>query len=359
MTSPALHVAMAGDPFRIASTFSGIGGLESGFLKRGAQLTALVEWDENAQKVLAHHHPTTPLMGDINNVSGTSIGRPHLVSGGFPCINITRAAPDRSGLLGPKSSEFYGFANLVEEHLRLVEEADARWVLLENARDLAGTATRPGSNGGRDLALVVRGLEQLGYGWAFRVVDSRKLGALQPRYRTIVVGHRGGDPVPAGRVLGLVGDSSEDAAADPVRHRAGNRPPIVDADAGFVRDGVRVFRKSARARAKLSEGGYETWVPALHSNTLTGFDGGGPARQTHLIEQDGRLRAPTLTEWERLSGFPDGWTDVPGNPRSARFTQLGNCVHTATSDWVAEGIMREHAALPQIGATRSVLADVR
>ena len=39
-------------------------------------------------------------------------------------------------------------------------------------------------------------------------------------------------------------------------------------------------------------------MPATHSNTLTGFDGGAATRQTHLMLQDGRLRTLTLTEWE-------------------------------------------------------------
>jgi DNA (cytosine-5)-methyltransferase 1 len=109
-----------------------------------------------------------------------------------------------------------------------------------------------------------------------------------------------------------------------------------------------VWRKSARARAKLTEGGYETWVPAEHANTLTGFDGGGPMRQTHLIAQSGRLRTLTLTEWERLQGFPDGWTS--GMPESARYQALGNAIHTGTSAWLARRLHHVHTTMPLIAA---------
>ena len=82
-------------------------------------------------------------------------------------------------------------------------------------------------------------------------------------------------------------------------------------------------------------------MPAAHANTLTGFDGGGPDRQTHLIvHPDGRVRTFTLTEWERLCGFDDGWTE--GVPDSARFMALGNCVHRSMGDLVARRITSVH-----------------
>ena len=52
------------------------------------------------------------------------------------------------------------------------------------------------------MATVVRTLEDLGYGWAYRVVDGRDHGTPQRRGRVLVVGHRGGDPRPAWKVLG-------------------------------------------------------------------------------------------------------------------------------------------------------------
>lgn len=107
-----------------------------------------------------------------------------------------------------------------------------------------------------------------------------------------------------------------------------------------------IWRKSARARKSIAAGGYETWVPATHANTLTGFDGGLPTRQTHLLAQHGRLRTFTATEWERLQGFPDGWTSLM--PASARWTALGNAVHTGTAAWLAHRLHGVHQALPEI-----------
>lgn len=86
-------------------------------------------------------------------------------------------------------------------------------------------------------------------------------------------------------------------------------------------------------------------MPAVHSNTLTGFDGGLATRQTHLLLQDGRLRTLTLTEWERLSGFPDGWTDLL--PDSERFGTLGDCFHVGTAEWLGKRIMAVHEGMAE------------
>lgn len=335
--------------FTYVSTFTGIGGFERGFNEMGWKNQLMVEIDPHCQRLLAKHFPDVPLEGDIRDVAGTTLNRPDLVCGGFPCQDTTFAAPRRLGLAGSRSSLFWEFHRLLEEHLRLVDAARPRWVVIENPE---GLLTSPGigkddrvDRRGWDMAAVASGLEDLGYGWAYRVVDGGRLGTTQRRRRVIVVGHRGGDPGPAWEVLG---DDGAGALAQGARGigRVTKGPRPVAGTHGP--DGVMVWRKSARARASLAKGGYETWVPAEHGNTLTGFDGGGPMRQTHLISQAGRLRTLSFTEWERLQGFPDGWT--AGMPDSARYTALGNAIHTGTAAWLARRLDAVHHQMPLIAA---------
>lgn len=80
---------------------------------------------------------------------------------------------------------------------------------------------------------------------------------------------------------------------------------------------------------------------------MTSFDGGNAARQKHLIYQHGRLRTTTLTEWERLLGFPDGWT-TPARTEGERFKQLGNAVHTSVPEWLGQRLVDVHDRLPMI-----------
>ena len=313
------------------SLFAGIGGLDEGFARADITTTTQVEWNEHCQTILRRHYPNTRLLEDVNHVSGTDLGSPDVISAGFPCQELTIAAPYRPGLDGPRSGEFF---NVV----RLAYECRPRWVVIENTPGLLTL------DDGRHAAIVFRSLEELGYGWAYRVVDARHHGTTSRRPRVLVVGHLGGDPRPAWQVLGDAAGRGE--VASPAAERAARKARLTLV--GSHPDEPVAFRKSARPRAALSKGGYETWVADGNGNVLTGFDGGGPTRQTHLIVQSERARTLTLTEWERLQGFDDGWTE--GIPDSARFTALGNAVHVGTAEWLARRLRAVDEKLAPIGA---------
>lgn len=325
-----------------ASAFAGVGGFDLAFDRAGMHPTVQIEIDRQCLRVLTEHWPTVPKGGDIREFSGKDLGNPDVLCGGFPCKDTSIAAPHRLGLAGSRSGLYWEFHRLLDEHLRLVDESRPRWTIIENPDGLLR------SNGGRDMAAVVRGLENLGYGWAYRVVDGRHLGTPQRRRRVFVVGHRGGDPRPAWQVLGDDDTGSEVARPGAVRGAARRSRPAASPS---LPGGVIVWRKSARARAKLAAGGYETWVADGQANTLTGFDGGAPDRQTHLILQSGRLRTLTAREWERLQGFPDDWT-ATASP-SARWEQLGNAIAVPMAAWLARRLMAVDAALPMIPLRRT------
>ena len=329
-----------------ASAFTGIAGFEQG----GFESKVMVENDPACQQVLGRHYPNVMKKGDICDVKGTEIGKVDGLVGGFPCGDTSVGKPNRLGLAGPRSGHYFEFVRLLAEYQRLVDELNPRWVVIENP---VGLLSSPGmgSDGvdrrGWDMAAVVRGLEDLGYGWAYRVVDGRYLGTPQKRERVIVVGHRGGDPRPAWQVLGDEDPGGE--AAHPRTERQERRPR---ARRGPEEGGTLIWRKSARARASLAKGGYETWKPAEFANTLAGFDFGLATRQTHLLFQGGSLRTWSLTEWERLQGFPDGWTE--GLADSVRARLLGNAMHTGMANWLNTRIETVSAGLPQIETKEAV-----
>lgn len=324
-------------PFRYASVFAGIGGFDFAFDNEGMECVAQVEWDTHRQKVLERHWPGLLKGDDVADTTGPNLGAPDLIVGGFPCQDTSIAAPHRSGLAGKRSSNFYEFTRLLEEVARLVDSTKPRWCVIENPVGLLK------SNDGRDMSAVVGELEELGYGWAYRTVDSRYLGSPQRRERVLIVGHRGGDPRPAWEVLGDNGASGQTPRTHQVTRKRG--PKAVADPVGP--QGLLIYRKSARPRKAISKGGYETWVNEDYANTLTGFDGGAATRQTHLVVQNGRLRTFTLTEWERLQGFPDDWT--AGLPDSARYNALGDAMNVPMATWLARRLLAVDHALPMIG----------
>ncbi len=101
-----------------------------------------------------------------------------LVAGGTPCQSFSIAGL-RKGLADPRG-------NLALVFLGLVDRLRPRWVLWENVPGVLS------SSGGRDFGAFLGALAQLGYGFAFRVLDAQFFGVPQRRRRVLVVGHSGG-----------------------------------------------------------------------------------------------------------------------------------------------------------------------
>ena len=64
---------------------------------------------------------------------------------------------------------------------------------------------------------------------------------------------------------------------------------------------------------------------------------GSSLRSIHPIRSRQLIRRLTPLECERLQGFPDGWTDIPGTSDSTRYKALGNSVAIPWVDFVLHG----------------------
>lgn len=76
---------------------------------------------------------------------------------------------------------------------------------------------------------------------------------------------------------------------------------------------------------------------ALTSEGADASEDGAP-----LVAADAAVRRLTPMEYERLQGFPDGWTATSyGRPQSdsARYRQLGNSIAVPVFEWVASRLV--------------------
>lgn len=167
---------------RFGSLFSGIGGFDLGLERAGMVPAWQVEIDPRAREVLRRHWPDVPHHEDVTQVGGGDLGAVDLACGGFPCQDLS-VAGRRAGLAGERSGLFHEF-------MRVVDEVAPRWVLIENVPGLLS------SNGGRDMGTVLGVLGQLGYGYAWRILDSQYFGVPQRRRRVFIVGCAGGVCLP-------------------------------------------------------------------------------------------------------------------------------------------------------------------
>lgn len=376
------------------SLFSGIAGLDLG-LHRRMRCNLVVEEAAHPRAILARHFPHVRQMVDVREVTAADLHGTVLVAG-FPCKDTSIAGP-RVGLAGARSGLFFEIVRLMQDHRPewvVIENPDGAltsnkgrdWLTVTrdltragyvwayrvvDARTLDDTALRSNQKRTRIIVVAHRDgdveacMDVLGLDYdadyAPVVIDAPVV-----KWGTAGVGGPDADsvtgaaPVPADDTMpGWDTIVSDTPPADAgcwltpeqaekllprLRSHTGLDPEleiavqaIADGTTPLLSDELRVWRKSARAQKKIELGGWESWVRSTHANTLTCFDGPGTMRQTHLIYQGGRVRVPTMTEWERLCGFEDGWTD--SIPEGARATALGNCVHVGTGEWLAEGLV--------------------
>lgn len=302
---------------RVASFFAGIGGFDLGFERAGMKVVWQCEVEPFCQKILNQHWPKVPLATDITKVTPDDIPDADVWVGGFPCqdVSVARMGP-RNGLRGKKSGLFYDYAKLIESRRPAV-------VVIENVPGLLS------SHGGRDFGIVVQTLANLGYGVAWRVLNSRYFGVPQSRQRVFIVAtHR--DPELAGQILfefecGEGGDeasgSDGEKSVSPFKTSYGNprKGPIVQ--------GIAYCLYACSARH-------------------TGTDWS----RTYVSYPQGRVRRLTPLESERIQGFPDNWTlplkfdEDSERIESKRYHAAGNAVTVNVAEWIGHRVASALAA---------------
>jgi DNA (cytosine-5)-methyltransferase 1 len=163
---------------RYLSVCSGIEAATVAWHPLGWTPAAFSEIEAFPRAVLKHHYPEVPCHGDFTTIGADEYGPIDLLVGGTPCQSFSVA-----GLRGGMDDER---GQLALQFLRLLDRTRARWVVWENVPGVLS------SSGGRDFGSFLGGLVELGYGFAYRVLDAQHFGVPQRRRRVFVVGHIGG-----------------------------------------------------------------------------------------------------------------------------------------------------------------------
>ena len=159
------------------SVCSGIEAASVAWKPLGWRAAFVSEIEPFPRAVLQHRHPETPLHGDFTTIESGQYEPIDLLVGGTPCQSFSVA-----GLRGGLDDER---GNLALEYLRLADRLRPRWLVWENVPGVLS------SNGGRDFGAILGGMVELGYGFAYRVLDAQFFGLAQRRRRVFVVGYLG------------------------------------------------------------------------------------------------------------------------------------------------------------------------
>ena len=148
--------------------------------------TAFAEVEPFPSAVLAHHYPTVVNRGDMTKFQEWPDEAVDLLVGGTPCQSFSVAGL-RQGLKDPRG-------NLMLTYLAIADRYRPRWLVWENVPGVLSSA------GGRDFGTFLGALVELGYGFAFRILDAQWFGVAQRRRRVFVIGYLG-DAIRAAKVL--------------------------------------------------------------------------------------------------------------------------------------------------------------
>jgi len=368
---------------RYLSVCSGIEAATVAWHPLGWEPVAFSEIEPFPSAVLAHHYPTVPNLGDMTKFQEWPDESIDLLVGGTPCQSFSVAGL-RKGLEDPRG-------NLMLTYLAIARRYRPRWLVWENVPGVLS------SNGGRDFGAFLGALGELGYGWAYRVLDAQWFGVAQRRRRVFVVGYLG-DWQRAAQVLferesvrrdnPPSREARQGAAASVGGGVASGGVPDVARSVAFVDVGATLKGGSgARGYPDPSDGNGHNMVAqpvAFHNRQDPDVSGdithplgakdnemavaqpvaiGLDEEQNACVEGFGTLKARmegggfegsvmtpamqvrrlTPTECERLQGFHDGYTNIPWRkkpeaPDGPRYKALGNSMAVPCMAWIGKRI---------------------
>jgi DNA (cytosine-5)-methyltransferase 1 len=356
---------------RYARVCDGIGAAHVAWRPLGWECVWTSEIDPFPSAVVEHHYGFKNL-GDMTKITKEMLdeqGPVDILVGGTPCQSFSVAGL-RGGLADPRG-------NLALRFVQLAAVMQPRWVVWENVPGVLS------SGKGRDFGAFLGALAELGYGFAYRVLDAQWFGVAQRRRRVFVVAHIG-DWRRAAAVLfereSVFGDhsasgqqgevSSGDYAGGTSRHDCDaslkaesigfnwqNGGGYGDANdgLGITSEGVGpVSRSQVAAVAIASESSRRQWeVCESCGNDWCNIHECHTHDQhcncQHLLERDDDpaekplrrsviARRLTPKESERLQGFPDNYTAVTFRKKPAadgpRYRALGNSMAVPCMAWL-------------------------
>lgn len=177
-----------------------------------------------------------------------------MVVGGFPCQDYSVAKPlnQSAGLVGKKGVLWWEIHRL----LRILKERKrpAQWVFLENVDRLIKS---PATQRGRDFAIMLASLCDLGYEVEWRVVNAADYGFPQRRRRVFIVGRLLGKEKAKKNGAGVVFESGVFANALPVH--SDNRLDLAESEhfelTGEIHEISAEFGRGVE-RTKFGQAGY-------------------------------------------------------------------------------------------------------
>lgn len=308
---------------KVCSLFSGIGGIDLGFIQAGFDIVWANEIDSAACKTYRHNLGDASLVeGDIHKISANDIPEFDVLTAGFPCQPFSIAGLQK-GFKDRDGNHFF-------EITRIIDAKRPKVVLLENVPNLME------HDGGRTFLVIYNGLVQFGYSVYYRVLASNEYGNVpQIRKRIYIVAVR--DDI-ADRVfiypepMPLTLQSSDIIKRSEKQHDVYyyTEPNMYKRLAAHMKDKNAIYRITD-TEVRWTK---NTMCPTLTANMGTYKD------RVHVVWDDYGIRKLTLRECLDFQGFPKEFYFPSSITINDAYKQIGNSVCVTVVREIAIGIRR-------------------
>ena len=180
---------------KVVELFAGVGGFRLGLGRASSDFQ--VVWSnqfepstkvQHASKVYEARFPNSNHSNqDISAVPTSEIPDHDLLVGGFPCqdYSVASTLKNSGGLIGKKGVLWWQIHRILQEKGKKAPD----FLMLENVDRLLKS---PVAQRGRDFAVMLSSLNQLGYGVEWRVINAADYGMPQRRRRIFILGYKKG-----------------------------------------------------------------------------------------------------------------------------------------------------------------------
>ncbi len=172
---------------KVLDLFSGIGGFSLGLERTGGfETVAFCEIEEYPRKVLNKHWPGVPVYEDVKELTASRLEadgiRCDIITGGFPCTDISVAAPLSEGYSRGKGIDGER-SGLWSECARLIGEVQPKFAIFENVTNLLN------GESGRWFKRVLWDISQVGYDAEWHCIPASSVGLPHKRDRVWIIAY--------------------------------------------------------------------------------------------------------------------------------------------------------------------------
>ncbi len=162
---------------KVASLFSGCGGLDLGFIQAGFDVIWANDFFKEAVETYKYNIGDHIVYGDITKIPSSDIPDDFdVLLGGFPCQGFSVANTKRS------MEDERNF--LYKELLRLIDDKRPKFFVGENVKGLLSMQK------GKVIEMIVNDFKSLGYNVDYKLLKASNYGVPQHRERVVIIGNR-------------------------------------------------------------------------------------------------------------------------------------------------------------------------